>query len=78
MRHALPLVFLLVVACKSSGGSNSPNVIEQAAGDIEHEVDQADDTARKVGDDVEGAVDDVVDGVSGSDSSPSDAASDED
>lgn len=58
-------VVLALAACQPSGSSNSPNVIEQAAGDIEHEVDHAGDTTRQVGDDLEGGVDDVVDGASG-------------
>lgn len=50
--------------CKK-GGTEPPNAIEQAASDVEHEVDQAGETVEKVGDDVEGAASDVVDAVDG-------------
>jgi len=50
---------------KNTGGSKSPNVVEQVAGDVEHEVDQADETVEKVGEDVGGAAEDVVEKVDG-------------
>ncbi|MCH9685417.1 MAG: hypothetical protein K0V04_28540 [Deltaproteobacteria bacterium] len=68
------------VGCQPSGGTNSPNILEQTAGDIESEVDNAGQTAEGVGDDVGGAVDGVVEGDDGSTPPPAvgdDAASED-
>jgi hypothetical protein len=68
--HQPRLTVVLVVAfaglgCAPKGGTQSPNVIESAASDVEHEVDQADETAEQVGEDVGGAAEDAVDAVDG-------------
>lgn len=65
-------VCLLSVGCDKSGSSsNSPGLLESVAGDVEHEIDGAPDTAEQVGSDASGGANDVVDGVAGPSSSSS-------
>jgi hypothetical protein len=67
----IAILFLVTVAAgygcgpKTTSSSNSPNVVEQVADDVETEVDQADETAETVGEDVSEAAEDVVEEVGG-------------
>lgn len=63
---ALALLALSLPACKASGGSNSPGLIEQVAGDVEHEINNVGSTAHGAADDV----DETAKGVTGPSSPP--------
>ncbi len=55
---------LALSACKKDGDSNDPSVVEGISGDVENEVEGADETWDKTVEDVEGAGEDIADAVS--------------
>lgn len=66
--RAMKIFALVVAACIIATAcepreTNSPNVLEQTANDVEQEVDGAGETVEKVGDDVDTAASDAVDGA---------------
>lgn len=59
-RAVFALACIIGTACEPRE-TNSPNVIEQTANDVEQEVDGAGESLEKTGDDIDTAATDVVD-----------------